>query len=309
MRRVMVTGGAGFIGSHVVDSFVSEGDDVLVIDDLSRGRRENVSSRASLVVLDIRDEMRTIFDDFKPSVVVHAAAQVSVPISMAEPATDASVNVVGTANVLEAAGASGTVGTFVNVSSVAVYGEPSEVPITEDAPLLPLSCYGASKRAAEDIVRIVGDARGMRWVSLRLANVYGPRQSSEGEGGVVAVFASRLVSGEPCVIHGTGTQTRDFVYVGDVAGACLAAAAGAPRGVFNIGTGTETSVRSLFEMMSEAMGGGTSEEGTARSGDIFQMVIDPHRARHELSWAASTSLAEGVKHTMDWVKNQNGDRS
>jgi UDP-glucose 4-epimerase len=303
--RAMVTGGAGFIGSHVVDAALARGDEVHVIDSLASGSRENLAPAAELHELDIRDgTLEQLAAQIRPEVVFHLAAQADVGTSVEEPALDADVNVVGTVRVLEAARAAGARVVFTS-SGGAIYGE-CERPAREDADLQPLSPYGASKLAGEGYLATWNRLYGAGHVACRLANVYGPRQLPTLEGGVVAVFLDRLRNGQETQIFGDGEQTRDFVYVGDVAGALLAAAS-SPVGagaVYNIGSGVATAIRELHLLCTEI----TEVEqeprfDEERPGDLRHSVIDPSRAGRELGWHAETPLAVGLANTWSAVRS------
>jgi UDP-glucose 4-epimerase len=296
--RVLVTGGAGFIGSHVVDALLARGDDVHVVDNLATGSRENLSTGAELHELDIRDAaIETLGAELRPDVVLHLAAQADVGTSVKRPDFDAEVNVVGTVRVLEAARAASARVVFTS-SGGAIYGECEE-PATEDHARLPLSPYAVSKLAGEEYIAAWNRLHGTSHVVLRLANVYGPRQIPELEGGVVAIFLNRLAGGETCSIFGDGAQVRDFVHVGDVAAAFLRAAE-TGTGTYNVGTGVATSVLDLYRACARAAGVDQEPNfAQARSGDLRRSVIDASRAERELSWRAETPLADGIAHTWD----------
>lgn len=298
--RAIVTGGAGFIGSHVADALLERDDEVVVLDNLATGKRENVSPAARLEEVDIREPaLAEAFDELRPDVCFHLAAQADVRVSVDDPAYDASVNVLGTIRVLEAARAHGCQVIFASTGG-AIYGE-CERPATEDDPTLPLAPYGAAKLAGEQYLATSNRLHGTAHVSLRFGNVYGPRQDPHGEAGVVAIFLGRLAQGEPCRIFGDGLQTRDYVYVGDVVTATLAAA-GRPGGVFNVGTGTETSVVELFERCREVAGGGPeAEPAPARLGELQRSVLDPSLAERELGWRALTPLEAGLRATWESI--------
>jgi UDP-glucose 4-epimerase len=290
--RAAVTGGAGFIGSHVVDALVARGDDVHVIDNFATGRRENLSDAASVHEHDIRAPLGSLLDEIRPEVVVHLAAQADVGTSVAQPLFDAEVNVVGTLNVLEAARPHGAQLIFSSTGG-AIYGE-CERPAREEDERRPLSPYGTAKLAAEEYLATWNRLHGTSHVALRFANVYGPRQLAKLEGGVVAIFTDRLRAGEAVTIFGDGEQTRDYVYVGDVVAAVLAAMGG-DGGVYNVGTGTETSVNELFDECRRIAG--VEAEAThapARPGDVLRSVLDVSRAERALAWRPQTSLAEGL---------------
>jgi len=296
--RAMVTGGAGFIGSHLVDALLGRGDEVHVVDTLVTGSRENLPAAAELHELDVRDAaLESLAERLRPQVVFHLAAQADVATSVARPAFDAEVNVVGTVRALEAARAAAARVVFAS-SGGAVYGECTRPAREEDEPR-PLSPYAAAKLAGEAYLATWNRLYGTRHVSCRLANVYGPRQLATLEGGVVAIFLERLRGGRPTEIFGDGLQTRDFVYVGDVVAALLAAAApAAGGGVYNVGSGVATSVAELHRLCAETAG--VEQEPrfcAARPGDLRHSVLDPSRAARELAWRAETTLADGLART------------
>ncbi|HET9214860.1 MAG TPA: NAD-dependent epimerase/dehydratase family protein [Gaiellaceae bacterium] len=300
--RAVVTGGAGFIGSSLVDALLVRDDEVHVVDDLSSGSRENVAPGATLHVRDIAEPLADVFDEARPDVVFHLAAQVDVRASVADPVADARANVLGTLQVLEAARAHGAQVIFASTGG-AIYGECSE-PASEDAPRLPLAPYGTSKLAAEEYLATWNRLYGTGHVSLRLGNVYGPRQDPHGEAGVVGIFLSRIRDGEPATIFGDGKQTRDYVYVGDVVRAFVGAV-GADGGVFNVGTGEETSVVELWRACLDAAG--TSADAVhapARLGEIQQSCLDPRRAERTLHWRAEIPLATGLRETWEWIREE-----
>ncbi|HET9508665.1 MAG TPA: NAD-dependent epimerase/dehydratase family protein [Gaiellaceae bacterium] len=289
--RAAVTGGAGFIGSHVVDALVARGDEVLVIDDLSTGRREWVNAAAELRVHDIRAPY-----ELEADVVFHLAAQADVGTSMERPGFDAEVNVVGTVNTLEAARGCGAEVVFSSTGG-AIYGEV-DAPATEATPRRPVSAYGIAKLAAEAYVEGWNRIHGTRHSVLRFANVYGPRQSASLEGGVVSIFMERLRSGAETLVFGDGEQTRDYVYVGDVVEAVLAAVG--RGGVLNVGTGVETTVNELHRLC--ATTAGVEQEPRhvdARAGDARRSVLDAAAAERELGWRARTALADGLRTTWE----------
>jgi UDP-glucose 4-epimerase len=292
--RAVVTGGAGFIGSHLVDALVARGDDVTVVDDLSTGRRELVNAAARLVEHDIREPF-----DAEADVVFHLAAQADVGTSMQRPAFDAEVNVVGTVNTLEAARASGAEVVFASTGG-AIYGDV-ERPAAEDDPRRPVSAYGIAKLAAEGYVEGWNRMHGTSHAVLRFANVYGPRQSAALEGGVVSIFMERLGRGEETLVFGDGEQSRDYVYVGDVVDAVLA---GVGRGgVYNIGTGVETTVNELHRLCAEIAGREQEPRHVdPRAGDARRSVLDASRAERELGWRARTPLDEGLRLTWDSLR-------
>jgi UDP-glucose 4-epimerase len=293
--RAAVTGGAGFIGSHVVDVLVERGDEVHVIDNLATGRRENLNGAATLHEHDIREPLDALFDEIRPEVVVHLAAQADVGTSVERPLFDAEVNVLGTLNVLEAARPHGSQLVFSSTGG-ALYGE-CERPAREDDERRPLSPYGTSKLAGEAYLETWNALHGARHVVLRFGNVYGPRQLAKLEGGVVAIFMDRLRAGEGVRIFGDGEQARDFVYVGDVVDAILASF-GRDGGTFNVGTGRATSVNELFDVVRRVAGtDAEAEYAAARQGELLRSVLDISLAERELGWRARTTLEEGLRNT------------
>jgi len=306
--RTLVTGGAGFIGSNLVDALLERGDEVVVVDDLSTGREANLEGAlargAALHRTDIRDgeALAALVAETAPEVIFHLAAQIDVRKSVIDPAWDARINVEGTVNVLEAARRAG-VGRVVNTSTGgAIYGEVDLIPTPETQEPFPMAGYGQSKYCAERYCGLYRRLHGLSTVTVRLGNVYGPRQDPLGEAGVIAIFCGRLVSGRRPTIFGDGTQTRDYVYVGDVVAAQLAAAA-APEasGEFNVGTGRETSVLELVEALKQAAGDGDGFEpefAEARLGEIQRSCLDVTRARDGLGWEARTGLGEGMRMTL-----------
>ena len=301
--RAVVTGGAGFNGSTLVDALVTRGDEVHVVDDLSTGRREQVNADATLHVADVRDPLVDVFGEAQPEVVFHLAAQIDVRVSVADPVADARANVLGTLNVLEAARAHGAQVIFASTGG-AIYGECDDGPASEDAPRLPLSPYGTSKLAAEEYLATWNRLHGTRHVALRLGNVYGPRQDPHGEAGVVAIFLSRIRDGHEATIYGDGSQTRDYVFSGDVARAFVGSV-GADGGVFNVGTGEETSVVALWEACLAAAGKeATAANGPARLGELQRSCLDPRRAETTLHWRAEVPLSTGLRDTWEWIREE-----
>ena len=293
--RAAVTGGAGFIGSHVVDALVARGDEVHVVDNFATGRRENLNEAATLYELDIREPLAGVFAEIQPELVVHLAAQADVGTSVERPLFDAEVNVVGTVNVLEAVRPHSAQLVFSSTGG-AIYGE-CERPAREEDERRPVSPYGTAKLAAEEYLATWNRLHGTRHVALRFANVYGPRQLAKLEGGVVAIFMDRLRAGESVTIFGDGEQTRDYVYVGDVVRAVLAAV-GRDGGVFNVGTATETSVNQLFDGCRRVAGVETQPaHAAARPGDALRSVVDISRSERELGWRPQTRLEEGLRLT------------
>jgi UDP-glucose 4-epimerase len=307
--RAIVTGGAGFIGSHLVDALVARGDDVVVVDNLATGKRERLNNRARLVVGDIRDGnvLDETLREARPDLCFHLAAQADVRRSIEDPVFDGDVNVLGTVGVLEAARAHGAQVVFSSTGG-AIYGE-CERPAAEDSALQPISPYGTSKLAAEEYLRTYNRLYGTQHVALRYANVYGPRQDPHGEAGVVAIFFGRIASGEQPRIYGDGRQTRDYVYVGDVVEATLLATEEA-GGVFNVGTGQETSVVELYNACRRVSGADLEPEfAEARLGELARSVLDPARAVSELGFHADVSLEDGLARTWDSIQREGEKRA
>ena len=294
----MVTGGAGFIGSHIVDALLARGDDVVVVDDLSSGRREQVPEGVRLVEADIREPLDDVFDEARPELCFHLAAQVDVRLATADPARDGAINVLGTVNVLEAARRHGSDVVFSSTGG-AIYGE-CDGAAPEIAERLPISPYGVSKLAAEEYLSAYNRLYGTRHVSLRYANVYGPRQDPQGEAGVVAIFFHALAAGERPRIFGDGKQTRDFVSVSDVVDATLSAQG--RTGVFNVGTGIETSILELYDHCRRIAGTDLDPEfAPERPEEIQRSVVDPGLAARELRWRPRQPLEEGLRETWEWI--------
>ncbi len=303
--RVLVTGGAGFIGSHVVERLLAGGHQVDVVDNLSTGRREFVNAKAALHGCDIRStRLDEVFAAAAPEAVVHVAAQAAVARSTADPLTDASVNMLGTIGLLAACRRRGIRRVVYLSTGGAAYGDTDVLPTPEDHPARPTSPYGVSKVAAESYLTCWQGITGVSTLSLRLANVYGPRQNPLGEAGVIAIFAHRLLRGEPCVVHWDGEQTRDYVYVEDVADA-VARALDRPevRGILNIGTGLEVSVNELYRRLAGVAGVTQSpERGPRREGDWRRGALDATRAAETLGWKPLTTLEVGLAQTMAYFK-------
>jgi len=300
--RTVVTGGAGFIGSHVVDALLVRGDEVVVVDSLATGKRENVPAGVELLVRDVREPLDDLFDEVRPEAVFHLAAQADVRVSVENPVEDAEVNVLGTVRVLGAARRHEAQVVLASTGG-AIYGE-CEGPVSEGAPLGPISPYGAAKLAAEEYLRAYNRLYGSVHVALRYGNVYGPRQDPHGEAGVVAIFLGALGSGESPRIFGDGRQTRDYVYVGDVAYATLQAL-GQEGGVFNVGTGRETSVLELLELCRRVSGSALEAVHVpARLGELQRSVLDPGLATAQLGFAAMVGLEDGLQATWDWLERK-----
>ncbi len=304
--RVLVTGGAGFIGSHVADAFIARGDEVLVVDNLSTGHRDLVPERASLERVDIVDAnaLAGAFDAFAPKLVCHLAAQASVGVSVERPEFDLDVNVRGTMNVCDGARKHGAPVVFASTGG-ALYGNEAPLPTSEEFAPRPLSPYGASKLAAESYVATWGRLYERPNVILRLANVYGPRQTAAGESGVVAIFSEALLAGTAPPLRGEGKQTRDYLYVRDAADAFVAAA-GARRGsLYNVGTGRPTSTAKLLALLQQAAATKLEPEQRALlAGELQTSALDPALIAEELDWRATVSLEEGLKETLRWYKKR-----
>jgi UDP-glucose 4-epimerase len=299
--RAVVTGGAGFIGSHLVDALAARGDDVLAIDDLSKGRRERVE--APFRAVDIRDAavLATTFEEHRPDVVLHLAAQADVRLSVSDPAADAAVNVTGTINVLQAALAVGARVVFASTGG-AIYGEDAPRPTPESAACEPEAPYGTAKLCAEEYVRLFNRLHDTQHAILRLGNVYGPRQDPSGEAGVVSIFAGRVARNERPTVFGDGLQTRDYVFVGDVVAAFVAAADAGIAGLWNVGTGREVSVIDLIDGLAEISGARIDPEfAPARQGELQASSLDPSAGQRALGVSAAKPLRDGLKAVYEWV--------
>ncbi|HIE51707.1 MAG TPA: NAD-dependent epimerase/dehydratase family protein [Armatimonadetes bacterium] len=300
--NILVTGGAGFIGSHIVDAYLARGHQVSVLDNLSTGRREFVPAGIPLYQVDLRDAeaVNAVLAAVRPEIVNHHAAQINVVTSLRDPALDAQTNVLGSINLLQACVAYGVRKIIYASTGGAVYGnpDPADLPVGEDYPLYPISPYGISKHTVEHYLFQTAANYGLSYTTLRYSNVYGPRQNPHGESGVVAIFTDCLLRGEPCIIFGDGTQTRDFVYVGDVVAANVAALERGDNGVYNIGTGVETSVLEVVAALEAAAGRPVAVEyAPPRVGEVYRICLDCSRAERELGWRAQVDIREGVRRT------------
>lgn len=305
--RILVTGGAGFIGSHIADAYIEAGHSVAVVDDLSTGHREQVHPRARFYEADVTkaEELARIFATERPEVVSHQAAQKSVRLSVEDPAADANINILGTLHLLELCRRSGVAHVLFASTGGAIYGDAEQIPTPEETPAWPISPYGISKLTVEHYLYYYQQQYGLTYTALRYANVYGPRQDPHGEAGVVAIFVERLLAGEPPVIYGDGTQTRDYVYVGDVAAANRRALETRAAGAYNVGTGIETTVNELYAALTEAVGVSRPAGYAApRPGEQRRSALDARRAAEMLDWRPRVSLPEGVRRTVDHFRGK-----
>lgn len=302
--RILVTGGAGFIGSHIVDAFVGAGHQVAVVDNLNSGKLANLNSAASFYQVDIRDAagLARVFEQVQPEVISHQAALADVRGSLREPDTYADVNIIGSIRLLELARQHGVRKVIYASTGGAVYGEPEYVPVREDHAINPLDPYGASKHTAEHYLFLYRHNYGLDYASLRYPNVYGPRQDPHGEAGVVAIFTGKMLAGEPCTINGDGTQQRDFVFVADVARANLLAASNG-SGIYNIGSGVGTDVNTIFAGLKQAAGYDQDAlYGPAKLGEVYKIYLDASKARRELGWESTVSVVDGLRRTVEYFQ-------
>ena len=304
--RILVTGGAGFIGSHTVDALIARGEyEVAVIDDLSSGKRERLDSRARLHQADLRDAgaVRRVIERERPEAIIHLAAQMDVRRSVAEPAFDAQVNIVGFINLMEAGRQHGLRRVAFASTGGAIYGEQETFPCDEEHPQRPVSPYGVAKAATEKYLFFYRAQYGIDYVALRYANVYGPRQDPHGEAGVVAIFCGRILQNRPVTIFGDGGQTRDYVFVGDVVRANLAALESPVSGAFNVGTGIETNVNQLYGTLASIAGTDRPPEyAPARPGEQRRSVISAARAERDLGWRPEVALRDGLGRTLEFFR-------
>ena len=305
MERVLVTGGAGFIGSHVAEEFINSGYEVLVIDDLSSGKRENVPSQAKFIQMDIcSEELEDVFEDFKPRFVAHLAAQIDVRKSVSNPIFDAKVNILGGINILQQSVKYG-VNKFVFASTGgAIYGEAEVMPVPETYPPKPLSPYGTSKLAFEHYIGLYQRLYGLRYMILRLPNVYGPRQSPEGEAGVCSILSGLMLKGKKPVLYGFGEPMRDYVYVKDIARAFLLAVEKGENETVNLGSAIGTRVREIFDIIAEIIGYRDEPElAPLRPGEVHSIYISGEKAKQILGWQPQVPLKEGLRYTVEYVKS------
>jgi len=304
--KIVVTGGAGFIGSHLVDRLVLEGHEVVVVDNLSTGKRRNLNRAARFYKMDIQSRgLERVFRNERPSLLVHLAAQMDVRRSVQDPVFDAEVNILGTLNLLEQAVKHGTRKVVFASSGGAIYGEQDVFPANESHSTRPLSPYGISKLAGEHYLYYYQRVSGIHYVCLRYSNVYGPRQDPEGEAGVVAIFTRKMLAGDQPVINGNGRQTRDFIYVEDVVEANLAAMGKDVQGTFNVGIGVETPINDLFRILVDLTKSDCKEiHGPAKKGEQLRSVIDAGRIRQELGWEPRTRLRDGLAKTVEYFRGE-----
>ncbi len=304
--KVLVTGGAGFIGSHLVDRLVQEGNEVVVIDNLSTGKRKQVNKKAQFYKMDIRSKrIERVFRKERPLIVVHLAAQMNVRLSTEDPGFDAEVNILGTINLLEHAVKHGVRKVSFASSGGAVYGEQEVFPAAESHRTDPLSPYGISKLAGEKYLAYYTNTTGLRHAIMRFGNVYGPRQEPEGEAGVIAIFLKLMLDGGQPIINGTGKQTRDFVYVDDVVESLMVTMDEDIQGIFNVGTGQEATVNECYGIIKELTNSSCKDlYGAAKKGEQFRSVLDVRKFREGFDWEPQVSLAEGLKMTVEFFKAQ-----
>ena len=304
--KILVTGGAGFIGSHIADAFISQGHDVVIVDNLETGNFENVNKKAAFYLLDIRSkEMEKVFQMEQIDVVCHQAAQMDVRRSVRDPLFDADVNVKGTLNLLQNAVKYNVKRVLFASTGGAIYGEQDTFPCDETHPTRPVSPYGITKLSVEKYLFFYADTYGLPYTVFRYANVYGPRQNPHGEAGVVAIFSEKLLNGEQPVINGDGRQTRDYVFVGDVVRANLAGLNAPENETFNIGTGIETDVNRIFDLINAETGAKAKEEhGPSKPGEQQRSVISAEKAQSVLGWTPSVSLENGIKQTVEFFKQK-----
>ena len=307
-KKILITGGAGFIGSTVADGFLAAGWDVAVVDDLSSGKRENVPAAARFYPCDVRSTAAAeALERERPDVLCHHAAQIDVRRSMADPRHDVDVNLGGLLNLLAAAPRAGVRHILFASSGGAIYGDTESIPTREDHPARPVSVYGASKAASEIYLGVWRAAHGISFTALRYGNVYGPRQDPHGEAGVVAIFCGRLLEGQPCTVNGDGGQTRDYVFVGDVARANLLAAEKAHDGPLNVGTGVETDVNRLYRVLADAAGVGSPPRyAPGKPGEQRRSCVDPSAAARVLGWRPTVAIEEGLRRTLAWFRERRG---
>lgn len=305
--RVLVTGGAGFIGSHVTDAMVAMGHRVAVLDNLSTGSRGNLNQQAAFYHVDMTDgkSVDRLFREFRPEVVIHHAAQIDVRISTNRPVFDAQVNILGTINLLTSAVQAGTGKIIYASSGGAIYGEPEHLPVREDHPIQAISPYGVSKYTVEHYVKLYAKNYGIQYTILRYPNVYGPRQNPYGEGGVIAIFSAMLLQSKPCTIFGDGGQLRDYIYVGDIVDANVRALDRGNSMTVNLGSGVGTSVNEVYSKLAAITGSAQKPiSAPERMGEIRNSYLDASLAKKVLGWSPQTSLIDGLRETVDWIRER-----
>lgn len=307
--KILLTGGAGFIASNIADAYLADGHEIAIIDNFETGFRENIPAGAKLFEIDIRDAdaVSRAFDEFRPDVVSHHAAQLDVRKAVSDPGYDADINILGSLNVLLNATRVDAKRFIFSSSGGACYGEPHQIPVPETHPSMPESPYGLTKYAFEHYLRIWNQQHGIVPVILRYANIYGPRQTAHGEAGVVAIFAGLLLDNQPCKIFGDGSSTRDYVFVGDVVAANRLALERGDDAIINIGTQVETSAREVFDAVYEAVGSGPAEPIYLpdRAGEVQNICLDNSRAREVLGWQPQVNFRQGVGQTVEWQRLEN----
>lgn len=303
--RILVTGGAGFIGSNIVDAFLAQGHEVAVIDDLSTGKTENLNPRAKFYHADIRDNdaLARVFDEFQPELISHQAAKADVRESLAKPQLYAEVNIIGSLNLLEQARRIGTKKIIYAGTGGATYGEPETLPVREDHPVNPLDPYGASKHQVEHYLFLYQYNYGLKYTVLRYPNVYGPRQNPFGEAGVIAIFTYKMLNGETPTINGKGDRERDFCFVGDVAQANVLSLEQGDNQIYNIGSGVGTNINTVYEILQEATHfNKPANYGPDKPGEVYKIYLDASKAKRELGWQATVPLPEGIHRTVESLR-------
>lgn len=305
MVKVMVTGGAGFIGSHIVDALLNEKHDVVIVDNLSTGSRNNINPGARFYEVNIcSSDIAHVFESERPQIVCHQAAQTVISRSVADPLFDANVNILGSVNLISNCLRYGVKKLIYASSGGAVYGEPEHLPATEQYPVNPLSQYGASKHTVEHYLHLYWLQHSLEYVSLRYSNIYGPRQNPSGEAGVIAIFTGQMLRSEQPTIFGKGDKTRDYTYVADIAQANLLAMPAGKTGIYNIGTGVETSDRQIFDIVAQNVGyKGEPKHSPVRQGEIYRICLDSSKAKAELGWEPLTSVKNGIAQTVGFFKD------
>jgi len=310
MSKILVTGGAGFIGSHLTDALIDQGHEVFVVDNLSSGKKENLNQKAVFFEMDINNkELSGIFEKERPEAVFHFAAQTNVRRSVEDPIFDARTNIVGTLNILENCRKFGVKKIIFASSGGAIYGEPEIIPTPENAALLPCCPYGVSKLAGEKYLYFYDELFGIAHVILRFSNIYGPRQDPEGEAGVVAVFTNTLLKNKPCTIFGDGLQIRDFLFVKDAVGAAVLSLdflSKQESSIFNVGTGISTNINETYNLVLRHTGGDAKpEHGPVKEGDSRKSCLECGKIKEQLGWSPKYTLEQGIEETVKWFKNEN----